>query len=822
MSIIPLKRFQERAVKSGVELFTYAKYLLDSAADDTNGKATAIHQYGYLLIEAPTGSGKTLMAGSIAERMSHVDDVVWFWFAPFKGVVDQTAAFLREQFAGLRLRTLSEDRIPIGSRRGDVFVTTWQTVATKAKNRRNVRKSSELNPSVDELLVELRRNGIRIGVVVDEAHHGFHGETQAAEFFRTILQPEYTILITATPDDADLDDLQQRMQLGNLYRITISREDAVASGLIKNGIKCIAWKAEEGKESLVDFEATALTEGARLHKRLKDTLKEEGIALIPLMLVQVDSTAASVERAKEQLLHLGFTDSQIAIHTAEEPDAGLLALANDEAREVLIFKMAVALGFDAPRAWSLVSMRAARDEDFGIQLVGRILRVHRRFQGRNVPELLRYGYVLLADSEAQTGIDTAGQRINRLRTEYAKFSPTTVVVQVGTQQTVQVLDQGGQASFFAIPPAGAIWQGVTLKEKAGVSLPPDSISPQAFNIDFLYPSGLGQSIVGRPAPQDTSFSSSHVLTPRYRYALRPDVPKRFKVQSLPDDFDATEEDCARKFIVSAEQLLDVILTQGKMKVQRWTLEIFTHQLQMELEFAPISRDQIQVQAQKLLLRSPVFHPKDLRRALLQRLQAILKDRGADDADDLEKTGDYLDLLLVTRPELLAEAQRAALVRGTQIVETEELPSVVESDEPHPNSPLNIYTHVPSGLNSWEKDFTELLDSDMTGTVLWWHRNPVNKPWSVKLLLSDGRGFYPDFVIGIKDRPKDNGILLSDTKHAFELRKELPKILAEHASYGKVLILNRIGEHQWGVVRFDEPTGRAMVGNQFRFVDAAGY
>src|SRR5208337_4143109 len=102
---------------------------------------------------------------------------------------------------------------------------------------------------------------------------------------------------------------------------------------------------------------------------IKEEVKKIGVSLVPLLLVQVASSDKSVERAKERLKELGFSDSQIAVHTADEPDAGLLALANDESREVLIFKMAVALGFDAPRAWTLVSMRAAQDEDFGVQLV---------------------------------------------------------------------------------------------------------------------------------------------------------------------------------------------------------------------------------------------------------------------------------------------------------------------------------------------------------------------------------------------------------------------------------------------------------------------
>ena len=268
---------------------------------------------------------------------------MWFWFAPFKGVVDQTSGFLRGQYQGIRLRALTEDRNGIGTRSGDVFVTTWSMVATRVRDRRSVRTSGEQNGSVDDLIVSLREQGFRIGVVVDEAHHGFHGDTQAAAFFRGVLKPDYTILVTATPDDADLRDLQQRMQLGQIHRISISRADVVRAGLIKNGIKCIAWRTDPASSALVDFEGTALREGAALHQRLKSELQQAGINLVPLMLVQVTDNA-SVTRARERLVGLGFSDSQIATHTAEEPDAGLMSIANDESREVLIFKMAVAFG----------------------------------------------------------------------------------------------------------------------------------------------------------------------------------------------------------------------------------------------------------------------------------------------------------------------------------------------------------------------------------------------------------------------------------------------------------------------------------------------
>src|SRR2546423_4082875 len=103
MGALSLRGFQEDAVASGVALFAAAKGLLDVAGTDAASRAAAINHNGYLLIEAPTGTGKTLMAGTIVGRFSIEEDIVWFWFAPFKGVVGQTEGFLREQFSSLHL-----------------------------------------------------------------------------------------------------------------------------------------------------------------------------------------------------------------------------------------------------------------------------------------------------------------------------------------------------------------------------------------------------------------------------------------------------------------------------------------------------------------------------------------------------------------------------------------------------------------------------------------------------------------------------------------------------------------------------------------------
>jgi type III restriction enzyme len=184
MKVRSLKQFQSEAVRSGVAIFTHAKSMLDAIpADDAASRALVVNGNGYLLLEAPTGTGKTLIAGHIAQEFSAIERVVWFWFAPFKGVVEQSIDTLRGEFPALRLRDLASDRKLDGTQPGNVWVTTWQSVATQVVDRRSVRQGGDTNLSVDELIVRLRGEGFRIGAVVDEAHHTLKAKSQAGAFF---------------------------------------------------------------------------------------------------------------------------------------------------------------------------------------------------------------------------------------------------------------------------------------------------------------------------------------------------------------------------------------------------------------------------------------------------------------------------------------------------------------------------------------------------------------------------------------------------------------------------------------------------------------
>ena len=282
----------------------------------------------------------------------------------------------------------------------------------------------------------------------------------------------------------------------------------------------------------------------------------------------------------------------------------------------------------------------------------------------------------------------------------------------------------------------------------------------------------------------------------------------------------TEEDCAQRFIVSTRDLFEAM--KSKIPVEKRTLDVFAHTFQQEFNFAAdLSPSQAAVQAQNALTKGGIFDPRELRHALLRKLELVMREEVMSEADDPEKIAHFLDVILATHPELLWEAQKAANAKYGEIEDAAELPAEIVWAEPLATSRRNVYGVMPVGLNSWEQPLAELLDKDANEIVTWWHRNEPHKAWSVNVLMPNGRGFYPDFVIGINGRKTEDGALLADPKLNYQRDDEAPKVLAEHRTYGRVMILFLDGV-RWMTVGYDEKNKRPIVAREFRLADAAGF
>ncbi len=801
MSLSIPKRYQREAVDKTLEIFRYANGQLNQVSDEES-RANVIAHNGCVLLEAPTGAGKTLMAGMIVEEFSRPDNadkakMVWFWFTPFAGLVDQAKNAIRKQFSGLRVRDIQADRKATGTRRGDLFVTTWGSVAASNKQTRKLHRSGDDAVALEEFIPSLRGMGFRIGVVVDEAHHGFTKAKEAVSFYCGCLKPEFTLLITATPNDADVERFKQATGIHELHRTTVSRHDAVEAGLIKPGVKSVAYLASDDQKALVDFPLTALTDALTVHRAIKQTLADQGVSLIPLMLVQVSSSNNSIAEAKQKLRSLNVPEDAIAVYTADEPTNDLLAVAMDETKEVLIFKMAVALGFDAPRAFTLVSMRGARDPDFGIQVVGRILRVHRHLQGRaqakTLPELLSHGYVFLADSEQQAGLTGAAERINAIRTEFSTVCPYTIVVNIAGENQVQVA-RDGQPNLFPLPSNVALYPLSSIEAVdnaiAEPHIPPlgGQTDLPGFLADFLIPPVDTESAKGKAGNKTNDTKS--ILSGNKTFAIKPDIPLIFKTERLPVNTEELLECIGKRVKIDDSTFMEGL--REAVNIKRREESLFDGVVEHSTILAHLERGHIAHKAQLVLFEpnDAFLDAKALIATLMQRMRKECEARGMVKTD--EELRYALDLISVRHPGMVRWAAKECAATHKELHDTVALPENLELPFSTPTARLNIYGIMPPDLNLDEQAFAELLDADLTDTVEWWHRNEPNKPCSIGLYLPNGKQYFPDFVIKVKKRTRGNGLLLAEVKggHILNDSGTLDKAVAEHKLYKAPLMIVR--------------------------------
>jgi type III restriction enzyme len=803
--MISLRPFQEPPVESALSVFGYLAKQIPQLSEKDH--AAAVAQNGALLLHAPTGAGKTVMAGYIAEQMSTEHRVVWFWFTPFKGLVDQSEESLRQNFPGLRTRRLADDRNPGKTKSGDVWVTTWQLVAASNTDGRRVRNDREDNPSVDNLMEQLRKKGFMIGVIVDEAHHGFRKTTQAFEFYKSVIKPDFTLLVTATPDDKEAESFYKDAGFKRMPHIIIHRSLAVGAGLVKPSVRSVALIAKPGQENLVDFETTAIREATKTHNGIKAELEKLGIPLTPLMLVQVDSTSGSEKRVLKKLLANGFQEDQITLYTAKEPDASLKTIANDPSKEVLIFKMAVALGFDAPRAWTLVSMRGIVDEDFGTQIVGRLMRVHELCQGKALPDALNHAYVFLADMESQKGLEQAADKLNRVKNQLATVAAYSVVVQVGGENQLQVI-RNGQSELLPDEKTRPALEDLkpSAEEATGGDTPTVPTPTDTGTGWFGIFSGIDQG--GSHAPSTSTEKPATMAPPlsgMIRYPKKSGIPDSLRKETMKKSTAGFEEAIIANADLSSEIVLNglrraVEITRREKSVFDSTTEVST---QTKIQ-ATLDRQATELQAQQLILSlDGLADKKRLDELLLQRIAKELRQSGntaADNADEVEYTQ---AMILVQHPDLLRKAQRKSLASFVEVVDASPLPMELPSDSVLAESPGNIYGRMPPGMNTWETAFAEWLDTEAAEVVNWWHRNPGSGDTSVVTVLPDGSRFFPDFIISVKGRSKPDGILLVDTKRAInDDLNAVPKTVVSHREYGRAMILRKDG-NRWMTVRYDE-------------------
>jgi hypothetical protein len=175
------------------------------------------------------------------------------------------------------------------------------------------------------------------------------------------------------------------------------------------------------------------------------------------------------------------------------------------------------------------------------------------------------------------------------------------------------------------------------------------------------------------------------------------------------------------------------------------------------------------------------------------------------------------LILVAYPNLLRDTVRVCCADNADLVETAPLPASFSWPAGSRSALRGSYGAYPPDLNNDEAAFAELLDSDLSGTVEWWHRNEDRKPWSAGLVLPNGKHYYPDFIVKAAGRDRGDGLLLVEVKGEYLLNSmNTPdKAVASHKLYRRPLMVAREASGRWMTLRFNERTAKVEFDSVFR-------
>lgn len=373
------------------------------------------------LLRAPTGAGKTLIICRVLQKVSLARDTIWLWFVPYVNLVQQTEDAIAANATALKPFRLADGKSAEPAS-GQVLISTAAAVARQRSRAQDYTDGTDdVQRSLSDMRDLARARGLRIGLVVDEAHIGLTAQTEFGEFARW-LRPDCLLMASATPKDDRLAEFMAKAGYQANEAFQVSRDEVVRARLNKRYIDAVVYDLRQSTAGIADLHQTVLRQAWKRNLRLKKLLSAQGLDVTPLMLVQVANGANSIKEARDCLLRVcGVEPAAIGEHSSDEPDPVMMAsIANDASKEVLIFKQSAGTGFDAPRAFVLASTKPVNDPDFAMQFIGRVMRVHRGLRlryppGVKVPADLDTAYVYLANSEAQQGFEHAVEATQNLK-----------------------------------------------------------------------------------------------------------------------------------------------------------------------------------------------------------------------------------------------------------------------------------------------------------------------------------------------------------------------------------------------------------------------
>ena len=412
MKTFTLKECQQRASD---ELF--AKYL----------EFHSLNENKKIYFQAPTGSGKTLILCDLCNKiMMHSEKCIILFISISTGDIQdqnyQKAVIYQKanNYDYFAYPIISPSRNSTKSNSDLIYHIPLTNHYVYFMGSSSYTKSSLLfnQKTFDEFIQIARRQGFEIVYIRDEAHIGTRVDNNSGKLDDYLNKyASITYYVSAT--------LQQKYEH---LDVQIKEIDAVNDGLIKSNLIAFAGVSNNENIDTEELLEKALTELVNVKKKYLEASKNIGQLINPCLLIQIqnknepkakrkkpkleedkiqedkpsnsqnDNNKQSKENNKEEteediinnliekitkfnLHYLVYTDERKESDTrfflnsgALTPDEKYQITRNDSSIDVIIFKVALATGWDIPRANMLLQLRQIYSATLDIQTIGRIRR----------------------------------------------------------------------------------------------------------------------------------------------------------------------------------------------------------------------------------------------------------------------------------------------------------------------------------------------------------------------------------------------------------------------------------------------------------------
>jgi type III restriction enzyme len=371
--MIVMRPYQDKAVS---DLYLAAIDLLQKAGNKV------------IVFKAPTGSGKTVMMAEFLKKLVSENNtgllLSFIWAAPRQLHMQSQEKLERYYYENKALKcSFFEDLVDRNIAENEILFLNWESI--NKKDNIYIREN-ENDFNLSSVLQNTRDQGRQVILTIDESH--FSTNTEIASGLKDMINPKLTIEVSATP-------VFRGDQLDQL--VSVDREDVIRDAMIKKYVvinqefKNDILAKSTNEISIRPQETTnefIISEALKKRNQLAKEFASLSSNVNPLMLIQLPDKSPRTQNFKDEIIavlrnkhDITVENGKLAIYLSEDKQNLETISTSDDKVNVMIFKQAIAIGWDCPRAHILLMLREMRSFIFTVQTVGRILRM---------PELKHY------------------------------------------------------------------------------------------------------------------------------------------------------------------------------------------------------------------------------------------------------------------------------------------------------------------------------------------------------------------------------------------------------------------------------------------------